>query len=240
MEEIKPNDKRAKVTVIVFYVIIAVNAVYLLFSLYSKSFYTNIANGVYYTDQSIMLVAGGEMAMGIAHFSANLVCIIMFVMWFRRAYENLNRIGKYGTQTSDSMAFWGFVIPILNLFKPYQMMKEVWHKTQQTTRDINDEYEHSQSAGFILIWWLCFVVLRFVNQISVRMNLKAETYEDFASNTSFDMFASILDIVCALLTIYMIKKVAVKEKDLALTLELKKSEEKQNSSPFSGEQTISP
>jgi hypothetical protein len=72
------------------------------------------------------------------------------------------------------------------------------------------------------------------------MNLKAETYEDFASNTSFDMFASILDIVCALLTIYMIKKVAVKEKDLALTLELKKSEEKQNSSPFSGEQTISP
>jgi hypothetical protein len=237
MEEIKPNDKRAKVAIIVFYVMMVVDAVYIIFAFYAKSFYTSLANGASYSEQSILLVAFGEMALGLAHFSSNLVCIIMFVMWFRRAYANLNRIGKYLTESNDSMAFWGFAIPILNFFKPYQMMKEVWDKTQQTTRTVNENYQLKQSSGFILAWWLCFVVLRIVDQVSFRMNLKTETYEEFAATTSYDIFSSSFDIVCVLLTIHMIKKVAVIEKDLSSTLELKKVEEEKQNSPFTGEQT---
>jgi hypothetical protein len=240
MAELKPNDKRAKVAIIVFYVFILVSAIFALFSLFTIYFYTNISNGTTYSDQTVALIGGGEVALALANFSANLVTIITFILWFRRAYANLDRVGTHITQSNDNMAFWGFAIPIMNLFKPYQMMKETWEKTQQTSRSMEEAYQMNQASVFILTWWLWFVVSRIVDQISLRLNLNVETIEDYISAAKLDTFVSLFDILGCFLTIYMIKKIASKEKDMSEMLELKRESESPENSPFTGDQTLIP
>ncbi len=237
MIEIKPNDKRAKSAIIVFYVYLCVAIVFGLFSIYTSYLYSDIASGSTYSERTINLVSVGEGAIGLAVMSANIACIVLFILWFRRAYANLNRVGLHVTTETDGWVFWGFVVPILNLFRPYQMMKETWNKTLLTNKTLNDNYDINRGAAFIGLWWAWFFISRIVNQISLRMGLRVETLDDYILSANFDIFASVFDVLGVFVTVFMIKRIASVEADMSKLLEQKNKEENPVVSPFTGEQT---
>lgn len=237
MIEIKPNDKRAQSVIVVFYLYLCVAIVFGLFSVYTSYFYSSLANGTYYSEQTIGLVSIGEVAIGLATFSANIACIVLFILWFRRAYANLNRAGLHATSETDVWVFWAFVVPIVNLYRPYQMMKETWNKTLQSNKTLNENYNIDRGAAFIGLWWAWFFLSRIVNQISVRMGFSVETVEDYILSSNFDIFTSVFDILGVFITIFMIKRISSVENDMLKLIEQKNQTESQELSPFKGEQT---
>jgi len=48
---------------------------------------------------------------------------LAFVVWFVRAYHNLDGIGAVRSE-HPRWAFWGLLIPVINYYKPYQLMRE--------------------------------------------------------------------------------------------------------------------
>lgn len=53
---------------------------------------------------SLLLVQG---LMGIFYFLLNILTVVFFLMWFRRAYANLGRLGIKHLDHEDSIAVWG-------------------------------------------------------------------------------------------------------------------------------------
>ena len=57
---------------------------------------------------------------------AYLVCVVLFLMWKHRASKNLAPLGVSNQRFSPRWAVAYYFIPILNLFRPYQAMEEIY------------------------------------------------------------------------------------------------------------------
>ncbi len=55
-----------------------------------------------------------------------LVTAVVFGVWIVRAHKNLRALGIPNLTYTPGWAFGWFFIPILNFFRPYQAMKELW------------------------------------------------------------------------------------------------------------------
>lgn len=85
-----------------------------------------------------------------------IICMVRFIKWFRRAYFNIEAAGL-NIDNSESAAAWSWFIPIYNLFAPYQIMKEVWVKTQKTyTENIKPV------NNLIGMWWGTWVITSII------------------------------------------------------------------------------
>ena len=65
-------------------------------------------------------------------------------------------------------------IPIANLWKPYQAMKEIW-KTSS-----NPQAWNNQAVSWLLPWgWFFWIVSNFAGNASFRMSIKVDELNDY-------------------------------------------------------------
>ena len=81
-----------------------------------------------------------------------IICIVRFIKWFRRAYFNIEAAGL-NIDNSESAAAWSWFIPIYNFFAPYQIMKEIWIKTQKSYTE-----NLKPTNNLIGMWWGAWVI----------------------------------------------------------------------------------
>ena len=75
---------------------------------------------------------------------------ILFVVWFRRARINAERHG-YRQRRARGWAIWGWIVPIVNLWFPFQIMGDIWRAglpAQQRTK----------TAWLPALWWTCWLL----------------------------------------------------------------------------------
>ncbi|MDQ3720152.1 MAG: DUF4328 domain-containing protein [Actinomycetota bacterium] len=55
-----------------------------------------------------------------------LALIVVFLMWFFRAYRNLPRLGVRTLRHKPGWAVGGWLVPILNLWRPKEIANDIW------------------------------------------------------------------------------------------------------------------
>jgi hypothetical protein len=75
---------------------------------------------------------------------------IGFVVWFRRARINAEGHG-YRQRRARGWAFWGWLIPIVNLWFPFQIMGDIW-------RAGLPEAKRRKTAWLPALWWTCWLL----------------------------------------------------------------------------------
>lgn len=73
------------------------------------------------------------------------ISCITFIQWFRRAYYNLGQIAK-NLSYEEGWAAGSWFVPILNYFRPYQIMKELYKKTKKNFTTIKS-HDQNQPAN---------------------------------------------------------------------------------------------
>jgi hypothetical protein len=58
--------------------------------------------------------------------AAYLVTAFAFWFWIYRAYQNHETLARRGVYYSPAWAVVGFIIPLISLFRPYQVVSEMW------------------------------------------------------------------------------------------------------------------
>ncbi len=84
-----------------------------------------------------MLVGGAMM----------LAAVILVLTWTYRANANCRRLGATGMRFRPGWAVGWFFVPVANLWKPYQVMREIWAASRDPDR------WQTQAAPAILKWW---------------------------------------------------------------------------------------
>lgn len=209
---IRPNAERAKWAQYLIWTVMILDVISFFSSYMQLNLLYEIKNGEYVTDAVVNSNDAREGIIGILQFVLLIVSGVIFIMWFRRAYYNLGK--RVSTEHTDGWAAGSWFVPILSLFRPFQMMKELWLKTTKLINAKSPDKVEKNEIGLLGIWWALWIITSFVGNYVTRTAFKAETVENFISSTISDMVLSVLGIPLAILAVLIIRKYALKEERL--------------------------
>lgn len=155
----RPNAQNAKRA------IIAITGVLFIMIL---SYVTNIIIGTVFSltgisaETSFSLIIVISQALRILYIAAFIYSVIAFLQWFRNAYYNISLISKNEYDISWSVKAW--FIPIINLYIPYKLMKEVYHRADECLIEKSLSAESGEipikrlGSNLLAIWWICTLI----------------------------------------------------------------------------------
>jgi len=128
--------------------------------------------------------------------------VVVFAIWIYRAGYNVRQLGATGMQFSPGWAVGWYFIPILNLWKPYLAMKEIWKASAAPARWL--EYP----GGPILpLWWGFFLLSNFLNNAAFRLGLFAKTISEIVAADIVSTASDAVDIVASLTALALVRQI---------------------------------
>jgi len=160
-----PLERRARVAIVFFWIFIAAAALFALCLVLA------LAQGInMYTDAELEFegVGGTAVALlmvvaGIVFAGDFLVCIVVFLMWLYRARRNLPSLGVIDARWSPGWAIGWWFVPIMALFRPYQLVREVWQASDPTT---SPGWRRDTPPGFFGWWWGLFLTFSIFGNVT--------------------------------------------------------------------------
>lgn len=142
-----------------------------------------------------------EMLLGFGGTALFAVTAIVFLMWFHRAYSNVEALGHMRERTSGwAVGVW--FIPIASLFWPYQMTKEIFRKDMPATDD--EDVAFKGVPPLVTIWWIAWVGSNIFGQVVFRLS-DTYTVSGLENATVMSMVHSVVAIGSAVLAILMVR-----------------------------------
>jgi len=81
---------------------------------------------------------------------------VAFMAWLYRCRANLRAFGTRRLRYPRNWAVFGFLIPVLNLVRPYQVVREVWQASDPDTANPLD-WMNVKTPLLLRAWWGTFV-----------------------------------------------------------------------------------
>lgn len=154
--------------------------------------------------------AEGDLSMAAASVAALfalsfLGCVIVTAMWLHQANANLHAAGI--EMSFSPRGAWGwYFVPIANLFKPYQAMREIWNESHRT----RDTFAGNEDS-LLQTWWGCWIVGNILSNISTRLG-------SIAPGNSFavvDVLEAVALSAAAFLLLRIVRKITTAQADLS-------------------------
>jgi hypothetical protein len=81
---------------------------------------------------------------------------LAFLVWLHRARVNVRALGVRRLAYGREWTVLGFLIPFLNVFRPYQVVREIWRASDPSTGDPL-AWKRVRAPGRLAVWWGLFV-----------------------------------------------------------------------------------
>ena len=208
---IRPNLKRAKLAELFIWLAMVLDIISILSSYLQYNLLKSLQNNEAVTDQMLNSNDTREQVIGILYLIIFIISAVTFIQWFRRAYYNLNI--RTNCDHSEGWAAGSWFVPIISLFRPSQIMKEMWNKTNSLIKSKSPDYVKN-STMIIGLWWTLWIISNYIGQYVLKSAFNAETIETFLNSTIGDMILSIIGIPLAILTVTIIKSYSLKEEEI--------------------------
>jgi len=203
--KIRPNRERAQ------------NAIKLIWWVVALTFITNLPFllylisgqiGSYNLYQTYLVL---EYVTLITFLVVYIVSGVAFIKWFRRAYFNLHLITKKLT-FSEGWAAGAWFVPIVNFFRPYKIMKELYDKTRIVLDENNISYGDNLNTKAVGNWWTLWIVYGIISYIVSRLLIYSEISYD--ANSILTLLVDFIIIPLAISTVKVIRDYSSVEGEL--------------------------
>jgi hypothetical protein len=105
------------------------------------------------TYQQAVAADDRALRLGIVEIAAYVVTGLLFIVWLRRSYRNLTAFNSAPTRFTDGWAIGAWFVPVLNLFRPKQIVDECWTESGPG-RTAGDRYRPGARVPAVFnIWW---------------------------------------------------------------------------------------
>ncbi len=146
---------------------------------------------------------------GLLYLLVFVVLVVVFLMWLHRIRKNESYLDITGTRFSTGWSIWVWFIPIMNLFRPYQIVKEAW---QASAPDASaDEWRQSAVSPLLGWWWALWLIGSYVANISTRLFFRGQDLEAYITSDRLDLVSSGLLILCSLLAIMIVRGISERQ-----------------------------
>jgi hypothetical protein len=136
--------------------------------------------------------------------------------WFFRTNKNAHAVDATGWMTiSPGWSVGWFAIPFANLVMPFRGLRQ----TLQVSTDL-DAPEDVPVPLIMRLWWLCWIAMGVLGQLSFRLSLRANTLEEIANVSVLNLAALPFDFIGVAALLWLIRHVTGLQHRLATEREL--------------------
>lgn len=136
-------------------------------------------------------------------FWASVLCAILFLMWKHRASKNLAPLGVSNQRFSPRWAVAYYFIPILNLFRPYQAMEEIYlHSRIEDTAS-------TPSYSILTAWWCLWLISWIIDGAFLFqfLNLRENDTDAHIELNYASILGDFLTIVAGILVFVVVRRI---------------------------------
>jgi Domain of unknown function (DUF4328) len=208
MKKLKPNGQRAKNAITLIWIVLTLEIISLISEYFQYGLLQNAQNGI---EISIEVADANDMRqriIGILYLIALIVSAVTFIQWFRRAYYNLQLKTNHLTY-SDGLAAGSWFIPIICFYRPYQIMKELYHETKSLLMKNKINFSQVFNNSSLGLWWTLWVINNLLGHFIFRY--PTDTIDQLTEVTVASMISNIIGIPLALLAIKIVKNYSIIE-----------------------------
>jgi len=153
-----------------------------------------------------------QSVVALLQFPLYILTIVAFLVWLNRSHKNLLALRPSHLNFSSGWAVGWWFIPFLALYKPFQVVREVWWESDP---DIPEEQmfltESLHSAPtYMGVWWTFWLISNFANNIAGRIFDPDRTDNVFAVGIVF-IVSSVLTIIAGVLAIQVVRDVTARQ-----------------------------
>ena len=117
---------------------------------------------------------------------------IAFITWLHRCRINVRAFGCRRFRYSRIWAIIGFFIPILNFFRPYQVVSEVWRASDPRALETPTAWIPIPVSRYVLAWWVILLATAFFEILAGGLvTHSGATVEDLFAARSIGLLAGI-------------------------------------------------
>jgi len=127
--QLKENSGRGQTAVSVLTIFFGLTIIALVSKIMKYNLHVRMDRGDFTMDEATSNELR-SLVIGIVFMIVKILTAIFFIMWFRRAYYNLTQIPNSKVNYTEGWAAGAWFVPILNLFRPVEIMNEIWRETQ--------------------------------------------------------------------------------------------------------------
>lgn len=208
MKKFRSNASRADWAKKISLLYIFFSVVGIIFNTYKLDFLHKVKIGEDFNQMDAELIDHIDQLLGVTLIGLYISYMILFIMWFRRAYFNLHQKFDY-LQLSEGWAAGAWFVPFLNLFRPYVIMKEMVEESANYLRKVGVDVG-SKAKNILIPWWTFTVISMILGRIIWKM--KTDSLEELIDLTELLIASFAIDIITYFLFWRMIKFYSEREK----------------------------
>jgi hypothetical protein len=197
---------------------IAVTLLVMCTDFWSISTITNIKEGVAPEDQS---------ALSRVDFWSSFSSV-MILTWIGVGLALLNwqsACYEYGRDTLKATGFlhegwktWGWIVPFLNLYKPYQVINEIY-KIGAKDEPHGGAWSKSAGSGWLIVWWLIWVITHLVMSILAKTARDVSTFDQIIGHYYVHIAICVISVIVACLWFIVTDKLTLRLQDRSANVE---------------------
>ncbi|MEN9335118.1 MAG: hypothetical protein RLZZ500_105 [Bacteroidota bacterium] len=203
MNYLNPNDKRGQYARIAVLIVLLISLGSIVSDYMQFQLIRAYENGARYDHEALQSNDTRQQFFVIVQLVFWIIAGIIFLHWFRRAYYNLIQQVTY-TDETDSWAVWSWFIPIISLYKPYVLFKELFDKTTEYLRAQGEKVPNVPYLA-LGIWWSTLTIGRII-QNTARVIFRGDTLESLKMQTLFSILDAVLLIGSGLVLLFIMDR----------------------------------
>lgn len=201
----KSNQQRATNAIILIWIVLAVDIISAISSYMQIDLLQRFNDGEFFFDADIDANDKRETVVGVLYAVVYLISATTFIMWFRRAYNNLH-IKVKNLSYSEGAAAWTWFVPIINLFRPFNIMKEMYGKTAEYLAEKGVRNRLNLSTTVVSVWWALWIINNFFAQFVTRYARKAETIDTLITSSWLHIISTLIFVPLSFFAVNVIKR----------------------------------
>lgn len=135
------------------------------------------------------------------------IVAIMFLVWVHRANRNLHALEVREVEYTPGWAVGSWFIPILNIFRPYAIMREIWRGSRSPSNSAAEG--HASVPASLGVWWGAWLVAGVLESLSASfVRGESPSMDDFKSSAYLSIGSSLLNFVAGVIIIVLIGTIA--------------------------------
>ena len=200
----KPSWTRARIAIIVIWILLTLNIVSLIFSIFELDLAIKLINGIKVNDSTIDSYDFLDSLISLAVFGFYIVSAFTFLNWFASAYlDLLDRIPNLSGTNTQLILSW--FIPIINLYRPFELMKEMFRRSQDLLIEKRFISDKIFKMSLLSWWWNLWIFDNLLILIKRNFLLPERSNEEFIIGICLRIFENTIYIPLVISTVKVIR-----------------------------------
>jgi hypothetical protein len=139
---------------------------------------------------------------GFLEIGLYLVTAVFFLRLLSRANRNARAMGALGMEFTPGWCIGWFFVPIANLFKPFQAVRETWKASIAS----ETPWQNNDSSWLLGTWWTLWIGSGFLGQAVFRSSLRAESIPELQDSTDLSLVADAVGVLLTIVALLVIRR----------------------------------